>query len=458
MDEWPITVISFEEFRTPVQPPVGRWRRALPLFGTVIALWLRWRWLRIKRRFLDTERATQATHHFHRAAALSVVRRAVKHQGLVVKTCQFLGSRADILMDEYVRTLSLVHDQVPPRPWSEMRPVIESELGKSIDELYEEFEEEPVAAASLAQVYRGRLNDGTPVAIKVQYPGVEKIVQHDLQALRMLVNLWSRFEQVIDFRPIIDEMERNAPEEVDFIHEGRAAEKLATLLDDRNDVVIPKIYWKYSSQRVLTMDFIDGIKISDVQRQRVEGVHTPQVAATLVDLYNTMILDRGMFHADPHPGNLFVVPGKGADTRAKIGLVDFGLTKTLPNEFREQLIVLTSAILSEQPDAITGTMEGMGFRTRTRDSETYTALGDAFLGDVLRSGKPYADQEMVADINARIGSVLRANPLIDVPGDVILIARVMGLLSGLGKMLESETDLWESLLPYLDPDAEAVST
>tara|TARA_Y100000588_G_scaffold315433_1_gene343509 strand:+ start:3178 stop:4197 length:1020 start_codon:yes stop_codon:yes gene_type:complete len=339
-----------------------------------------------------------------------------------------------------------------------MRPVIESELGKSIDELYEEFEEEPVAAASLAQVYRGRLNDGTPVAIKVQYPGVEKIVQHDLQALRMLVNLWSRFEQVIDFRPIIDEMERNAPEEVDFIHEGRAAEKLATLLDDRNDVVIPKIYWKYSSQRVLTMDFIDGIKISDVQRQRVEGVHTPQVAATLVDLYNTMILDRGMFHADPHPGNLFVVPGKGADTRAKIGLVDFGLTKTLPNEFREQLIVLTSAILSEQPDAITGTMEGMGFRTRTRDSETYTALGDAFLGDVLRSGKPYADQEMVADINARIGSVLRANPLIDVPGDVILIARVMGLLSGLGKMLESETDLWESLLPYLDPDAEAVST
>ena len=165
-----------------------------------------------------------------------------------------------------------------------------------------------------------------------------------------------------------------------------------------------------------------------------------------------------MFHADPHPGNLFVVPGKGADTRAKIGLVDFGLTKTLPNEFREQLIVLTSAILSEQPDAITGTMEGMGFRTRTRDSETYTALGDAFLGDVLRSGKPYADQEMVADINARIGSVLRANPLIDVPGDVILIARVMGLLSGLGKMLESETDLWESLLPYLDPDAEAVST
>ncbi len=439
------------------RPPVGRWRRTLPLAGTVIALWLRWRWLRIQRRFRGVERMAEATHRFHQAAALAVVRRAVKQQGLVIKTCQFLGSRADILMDDYVRTLSLVHDQVPPRPWAEMRPVIEGELGGLIGELYAEFEEQPVAAASLAQVYRARLHDGTAVAVKVQYPGVERIVQYDLQALRMLVDLWARFERVIDFRPVIDEMERNAPEEVDFIHEGRAAERLAALLADRDDVVIPAIYWDRSSRRVLTMDYIDGIKISDVDAQRAAGVNTPQVAESLVDLYNTMILERGMFHADPHPGNLFVVPGDGSEAKAKIGLVDFGLTKTLPDEFREQLIVLTSAIVSEQPEAITGTMEGMGFRTRDRDEETYSALGEAFLGDVLRSGKSYADQEMVADINERLGTVLRANPLVNVPGDVILIARVMGLLSGLGKMLDSETDLLDALLPYLDPDAEAVA-
>jgi predicted unusual protein kinase regulating ubiquinone biosynthesis (AarF/ABC1/UbiB family) len=436
---------------------MGRWRRLLPLAGTVTALWLRWRWLRIQRRFRGVERMVEATHRFHQAAALAIVRRALKQQGLVIKTCQFLGSRADILMDEYVRTLSLVHDQVPPRPWSEMGPVIEGELGGAIEDLYAEFDPQPVAAASLAQVYRARLHDGTAVAVKVQYPGVAQIVQHDLQALRTLVNLWARFERVIDFRPVIAEMERNAPEEVDFIHEGRAAEQLAALLADRDDVVIPRIYWDRSSIRVLTMDYIDGIKISDVERQRAAGVNTPQVAASLIDLYNTMILERGMFHADPHPGNLFVVPGDVPGADAKIGLVDFGLTKTLPDEFREQLIVLTSAIVSEQPEAITGTMEGMGFRTRERNDETYAALGEAFLGDVLRSGKPYADQEMVADINERLGSVLRSNPLIDVPGDVILIARVMGLLSGLGKMLESETDLLEALLPYLDPDAEVVA-
>jgi predicted unusual protein kinase regulating ubiquinone biosynthesis (AarF/ABC1/UbiB family) len=436
---------------------MGRWRRTLPLAGTVTALWLRWRWLRIKRRVRGTARMAEATHRFHQESAVAVVRRALKQQGLIIKTCQFLGSRADILMDEYVRTLSLVHDQVPPRPWSEMRPVIERELGGSVDDLYAEFDDQPVAAASLAQVYRARLHDGTKVAVKVQYPGVERIVQHDLEALRMLVNIWAKFEKVIDFRPIVEEMARNAPEEVDFVHEGHAAERIAALLADRDDVVIPKIHWERSSLRVLTMDYIDGIKISDVERQRAAGIDTPRVAESLIDLYNTMILERGMFHADPHPGNLFVVPSEEPGGKAKIGLVDFGLTKALPDEFREQLIVLTSAIVSEQPEAITGTMEGMGFRTRERNDETYAALGEAFLGDVLRSGKPYADQEMVADINERLGAVLRSNPLVDVPGDVILIARVMGLLSGLGKMLESETDLLEALLPYLDPDADAVA-
>jgi aarF domain-containing kinase len=437
--------------------PLGLLRRTVPLAATVTGIWLRWRWLRIKRRVFGMERMAEATHEFHRASAVSVVRRAIRQQGLIIKTCQFLGSRADILMDEYVRTLSLLHDQVPPRPWSEMRLVIESELGGTVDSLYSEFDPDAIAAASLSQVYRAKLHDGTDVAVKVQYPGVAALVRHDLDALRLLVNIWAKFEQVIDFRPVVDEMERNAPEEVDFVHEGQAAERVAALLADRDDVVIPRIFWDRSSKRVLTMDYIDGIKITDVETQRAAGIDTPRVADTLIDLFNTMILERGMFHADPHPGNLFVVPNEVEGGAARIGLVDFGLTKTLPDEFREQLIVLTSAIVNEQPEAITGTMEEMGFRTRERNDETYTALGEAFLGDVLRSGKAYADQEMVAEINERLGSVLRSNPLVDVPGDVILIARVMGLLSGLGKMLESETDLLDALMPYLDPDAVTVA-
>ena len=438
------------------RPPTGRIGRTVPIAATIIRLWLLWRWLRLKRAIWGVEAMKGATHEFHRGAALAVVRRAIRQQGLIIKTCQFLGSRADILMDEYVRTLSLVHDQVPPRPWQEMRPIIERELGMTLAEAYAEFDAQPIAAASLAQVYRARLHDGTPVAVKVQYPGIEDTVRWDLDVIEILANIWARLETVIDFRPIAQEMRRNAPEEVDFFHEGHAAEEVARLLASRNDVVVPKIYWERSSRRVLTMDFIEGIKISDVETLQAAGVDTAQVAATLIDLFNTMILKFGVFHADPHPGNLFVIPGTPGQP-AKIALVDFGLTKIIPEEFRSQLIVLTSAIVQQQPELITDTMTGMGFRTRTEDSETYNALGEAFLGDVLRSGKPYADQEMVAEVNERLGRVLRNNPLVDVPGDVILIARVMGLLSGLGKTLDSRTDLLAALIPYLDPDAEVAS-
>ena len=442
------------DIAAPSHAPRGRLRRAVPLIGTIVGLWLRWRWLRIRRRIQGVEALEDATHRFHLRAAESIVRRAIKQQGLIIKTCQFLGSRADVLMDEYVRTLSLVHDSVPPRPWPEMRTVIESELGGTIEELFASFDQEPVAAASLAQVYRASLHNGRDVAVKVQYPGIEEIVHQDLQTIGFLANVWARLEQVIDFRPIAAEMQRNAPDEVDFIHEGRAAELIGESLSDRDDVVVPGIVWERSTRRVLTMDYIDGIKISDVEAIRAAGINTAAVSDTLTDLYNTMILERGVFHADPHPGNLFVVPAEQPSAPVRIGLVDFGLTKVLPDQFREQLIVLTSAIVAQNPDAVTNSMEDIGFRTRERDVETYNALGEAFLGDVLRSDKSYADQEMMAEVNERVGRVLRGNPLVDVPGDIILIARVMGLLSGLGRILESETDLLDALIPYLDPDAD----
>jgi predicted unusual protein kinase regulating ubiquinone biosynthesis (AarF/ABC1/UbiB family) len=438
------------------RPPYGRLRRWVPMVGTVVLLWLRWRWLRIKRRLYGVDAAAEATHRFHEDAAEAIVQRAIKQQGLIIKTCQFLGSRSDILMDEYVRTLSLVHDRVPPRPWTEMQPIIEEELAGTIEDLYAEFDTRAIAAASLAQVYRARLHDGTPVAVKVQYPGIEKIVQWDLEVIDWLARVWARLETVIDFRPVAQEMKRNAPEEVNFIHEGRAAENIAATLASRDDVVIPGIYWPLTTRRVLTMDYLDGIKITNVRALREAGIDPAQVADSLIDLFNTMILKHGIFHADPHPGNLFVMRPERPGAKAKIGIVDFGLTKAIPDDFRQQLIVLTSAIVAEQPDSVYATMSDMGFRTRDDDPETYNALGEAFLGDVLRSGQAYADQAMMAEINQRMGKVLRANPLIDVPGDVILIARVMGLLSGLGRSLDSRTDLLEALLPYLDPDAEAV--
>ena len=436
------------------RPPNGRLRRFVPITATVVWVWMRWRWLRIQRRIFGEARMEAATRRFHLSAAEAIVRRAISQQGLVIKTCQFLGSRADILMEEYVRTFSMLHDSVPPRPWSEMRPVIESELGGTVESLFQEFDRQPIAAASLAQVYRARTHDGDDVAVKVQYPEIARIVAWDLQTIRVLANIWAKLEQAIDFRPIAAEMERNAPEEVDFVHEGHAAEEIALLLRDRDDVAVPNIFWPLSATRVLTMQYLDGIKITDVRALRAAGIDPAAMADTLIDLFNTMVLRHGIFHADPHPGNLFVLPGDPP----RIGLVDFGLTKRLTDEFREMVIVLTSAIIAQHPAEITGAMEEMGFRTRDRDDETYAALGEAFLGDVLRSGNAYADQALFAEVNVRLGRVLRANPVLEVPADVILIARVMGLLSGLGRSLDSKTDLLEAIEPYLEREPPLADT
>ena len=437
----------------PPRPPSGRWRRFVLMAVTVVLLWLRWRWLRIMRRLRRSDLPEQ-TARFHLGAARAVVRRSVKQQGLIIKAVQFLGSRADILREEYVETMSLVHDGVPPRPWEEMQPLIERELGGPVDELYAEFDREPVAAASLAQVYRARLHDGTDVAVKVQYPGIDRIVAWDIETIRWLTSIWARIETVIDFRPLAQELERNAPDEIDFEHEGRAAEEIAALLADRDDVVVPRIYWERSSLRVLTMDYLDGIKITNVDELRELGIDTAAVAEALIDIYNVTILRYGVFHADPHPGNLFVLPPRDGEP-ARIGLVDFGLTKRLPDEFRQQVVVLTSAIIAQHRAEISTAMEDMGFRTRVRDDETYYELGEAFLGDVLRSGRAYADQQLFAEVNLRLGRVLRANPLVEVPGDVVLIARVMGLLSGIGRTLDSETDLMDAILPYLEEESSA---
>ena len=435
----------------PRRPPSGRWRRFLPMAGTVALLWLRWRWLRLRRRLLRSE-LPEASARFHRSAAVAIVRRAVRQQGLIVKAAQFLGSRADILREEYVEILSLLHDRVPPRPWDEMRPFVERELGGRIEDLFAAFDPEPVAAASLAQVYRARLEDGTDVAVKAQYPGIERIVAWDLQTIRWLAEVWARIKTTIDFRPIAAEMERNAPEEIDFVHEGRAAEAIAAILADRDDVVTPRIHWGRSGRRVLTMDYLDGIRIADVEALRAAGVDTAAVADSLTDVYNVMVLRHGLFHADPHPGNLLVLPSRGGGP-ARVGLVDFGLTKRLPEEFRQQVIVLTSAIVAQRRREVSAAMEEMGFRTAVSDDDTYYEIGEAFLGEVLRSGQAYADQRLFAEINVRLYRVLRANPLVEVPGDVVLIARVMGLLSGLGRTLGSRTDLIEAILPYLEEDA-----
>jgi ubiquinone biosynthesis protein len=375
-------------------------------------------------------------------AARALYATAVRLEGLLIKACQFIATRADVLPDEWVSTLEGLHDRVPARPFAVIRGQIERELNRPLESVFAEFNPAPIASASLAQVHRARLHDGRDCAVKVQYPGIEGIVRADLRNLMTVLRWLAWIERNFDFRVLTREALKYIPMELDFEHEAENSATMRRNFASNPDVVIPEVYLEYTSRRVLTMEYIEGIKITDVAALERAGIDKREVAQRLIDHFCEMILRDGFFHADPHPGNILVQPGP------RLVFLDFGLAKDFPPQFRDGIVRLTFAILTGDRDAIIKSFGELGFRTRSGSPDTLLAMADAFLGASVKRNKAYADKEMVEQFSEELPRVLRANPIVEVPGDVLLINRVMGLLSGLGKSLDSQVNLFTTIMPY----------
>ena len=379
----------------------------------------------------------------HRWCAEAAFALATRLEGLPIKVCQFLGSRADVLPAEYVEVLSRLQDRVPPRPLARLAPLLRAELGRPLREVFAELDPVPLASASLAQVHRGRLRDGREVAVKIQYPEIADLVAIDLKNFSVLVRLLGWLEPDFDFRVLIAEVEKYVPLELDFVHEADSAERMAHQLRARSDVIVPAVVREVSTRRVLVLEYTPGVRVTDVTALRALGIDPRNVARILIDVFCEMILVHGFFHADPHPGNILVQPGP------RLVLLDFGLAKDFPPTIRQGIGRLTAAIVHGDRVAIAAAFRALGFRTREDSDESLAWLGEAFLGWAVRNGRSYADPEMLARFGAEMPRVMRADPLVEMPGDVLLVGRVLGLLSGIGKQLGSEVDLAATLLPYL---------
>lgn len=379
----------------------------------------------------------------HRRSAEAIYQMAVRLEGLPIKICQFLGSRADVLPEAYVEVLSRLQDKVPPRPFSVMRPLIEGTWNRSIETLCSRFDETPIAAASLAQVHRARLHDGREVAVKVQYPEVAQLVATDLQNFGILLQVLGRLEPDFDFSVLLKEIGTLVPRELDFQNEAVNALRMKELLSHRADVFVPEVIEALSGPKVLTSEFAEGVRVTDLAGLARYGVDPKDVAARLTDIFCQMIFVHGFFHGDPHPGNILVQPD------GRLVLLDFGLAKEFEPHFRDGVIRVASAIMQGDRAAVATAFRELGFRTKHPSDETLALLGETFLGFVVRNNKAFADADLLKEFNESLPPALKANPIIEIPHDILLLGRVMGLLSGVSKQLGSEVDVGAMIMPYL---------
>ena len=392
---------------------------------------------REKRKGAAWGEARRNKHHFW--AATKFYQTAVKNQGLLIKTGQFLGTRPDVLPDAYVDVLSVLQDEVPPESFANVRAHVERELGKPLEEIFAEFSPEPVASASLAQVHRAVLHDGRVCAVKVQYPGIEKIVDIDLANMTFFIGVLNKLDRSMDYRFVAEEMRKHIPLELDFINEGHNAERVAADFADVEDIVVPKIYWEHTSRRVLTMEYIEGVKITDYEGMRRMGVDPTDIAKILVFAFAEMIVKFGFFHADPHPGNLMVQPGP------KLVLIDFGQAKELEPAFKQVLVRFTRTLLNGDNEAMGRAFREMGFRTKRDDAQGYEQLGDAYVGRVAKhmndTGAGWAEGEVFQNSYEDVSKILKTNQLTAMPPELLMVGRVFGLLNGLSKTLQAKTNM-----------------
>jgi predicted unusual protein kinase regulating ubiquinone biosynthesis (AarF/ABC1/UbiB family) len=385
---------------------------------------------------------------FNAASAKSIYEAAIELRGLILKGCQFLGSRADVLPREYVEVLSKLQDRVPPKPFTVVKKTIERELGCDLEDVFASIEREPVASASLAQVHEAILKSGERVAVKVQYPEIEALVRSDLANLRMLFRTVDFMERDFDLMPLVDELATYVPRELNFVNEGHNAESVARMFAGRDDVAVPRIHWQLTTRRVLVMDFIDGIKITNVAGLRAAGLDTNRVAQLLAEAYCEQILRHGFFHADPHPGNLLVQ--RRDDGEPRLVLLDFGLAKDLPPRFREGVVAFASALLQGRSGEMAEALVDLGFETRSGEPEALDAIAAFILDAAVQLRKRgFLDRDFAAELGRELSEQVRANPIVRMPSHLVLVGRVLGLLSGVNRTLETRIDLMATILPYV---------
>ncbi|MGC5171025.1 ABC1 kinase family protein [Microbacterium sp. DT81.1] len=386
---------------------------------------------------------------------------AVDLGGLMIKVGQFMSSRLDVLPPEITKELEGLQDEVPPVPFPAIQAMAEAELGVPLERAYSFVDPTPLAAASLGQAHRARLSDAdaaqtglTDIVVKIQRPGIDEVVDVDLRALRRVAGWLSRVRLVadrVDMPALVEEFAATSMEEIDYLHEAASAERFGELFRDDARVGVPEVVWERTTRRVLTLQDVTAIKINDVEGLRAAGIDPSEVATEFAAVMFDQLFADGFFHADPHPGNIFVTPRVGPEARPwTLTFIDFGMMGEVPDGLRRGLRRILIAAASRNGKGMVDGMRDVGVLLPSADTaELERAMTKLFarFGGMGFAELQEVDPREFRDFAIEFGDVVRSLPF-QLPENFLLIVRAMSLTSGMCSSLDPAFNIWDAVEPY----------
>ena len=390
---------------------------------------------------LVTRRAEQ---DLQRLSQQQRLRMAMEELGpTFVKLGQLLSTRPDVLPRPYIDEFSKLQDEVPALPVEEIKRQVLRQLGRPVEEICLEFIDEPIAAASIAQVHRGRLQGGEEVVFKVRRPGISRMVETDIDIMMGLAHLINQHVAAVaiyDPVGLVKEFRRTIRREMDFNREGHTIERFAANFAGDPTVYVPKVYWEHSGETVLTLEYVPGIKITEFQELTSRGFDLKELARRGAKAFLKQVLDHGVFHGDPHPGNIFVLPDH------VICMLDYGMVGRLSPELKQQLLDLLEALLNRDVERIIAQLLYSGELTDEADLKSLRRDLHEFIED-------YYDI-LLQDL--RVGRLLTdfieilTQHRIRFPADFMLLAKALIAMEGLGRQLDPEFNMIDYMRPYIE--------
>ena len=439
----------------------ARYWRIMTFFAQAALSFIFWELFLSRIGFRRLSRRTRPNRY--RLVASQFRNLAIRMGGVMIKVGQFLSARLDVLPPEIIQELSGLQDEVPAERFEDIRREAEKELGEPIDKKFELFDETPLAAASLGQVHRARLcvedakGDFCDVVVKIQRPHIAELIEVDLSALRQVGRWLEKYPPVarrVDVSALVEEFSTTIREEVDYIAEGKNAGIFAENFKDAARVHVPRVVWSHTSQRVLTLEDVFAIKITDYDAITAAGVDRSEVANELLDTYLKQIFSDGFFHADPHPGNLFVTPSPVAPDNGKpawqLTFVDFGMVGRVPENLRLGLKEMLVSVGTRDAARLVRAYQTLNILLPGADlkliERAESQLFDIFWGKSMSElrGISHAEMFRFAD---QFRELMYDLPF-QLPQNLLMLGRTVAILSGMCTGLDPNFNLWTKLAPY----------